>query len=66
MKSKIKILCCILLFASFNLSAYIGPGAGGGILAAFIGFILAIILLFAGIIYYPLKRFLKKIKDNKK
>jgi hypothetical protein len=36
--------------------AYIGPGMGGGVIVALLGFGLAIILGLFGIIYYPLKR----------
>ena len=42
--------------------AYIGPGMGGGIIIAIIGFIAAIFIALFGIIYYPIKRALKKRK----
>ena len=45
--------------------AYIGPGMGGGVVAAVIGFFAAILLGIWGILYYPIKRALKNRKDKK-
>ena len=45
--------------------AYLGPGMGGGFIAAILGFFGAIILGLWGILYYPIKRALKKKKDKK-
>ena len=50
-----------------SLLAYIGPGMGGGVIAAIFGIIAAFFLGLWGILYYPIKRFLKKKKvKNKK
>ena len=38
---------------------------GGGVIAAIIGFFAAILLALWGILYYPIKRALKKRKDKK-
>ena len=46
------------------LFAYIGPGMGGGVIAAILGIIAAFFLGLWGILYYPIKRFLKN--KNKK
>jgi len=59
-----------ILFLSFFLMslpsyAYIGPGMGGGVIAAIVGFFAAILLGLWGILYYPIKRALKKRKDKK-
>ena len=48
-----------------NLHAYIGPGMGGGMIAAIFGIIIAIIAGFFGIIWFPIKRFLKSRKKDK-
>ena len=53
-----------------NLStrfAYIGPGMGGGVIAAIFGIIAAFFLGLWGILYYPIIRALKnkKIKNKK-
>jgi hypothetical protein len=45
--------------------AYLGPGMGGGVIAATIGFFAAILLGLWGILYYPIKRALKNRKDKK-
>jgi uncharacterized membrane protein len=59
----------ILFLFIFSLSlptyAYIGPGMGGGVIAAIIGFFAAIILGLWGILYYPIKRALKNRRDKK-
>ena len=47
------------------LYAYIGPGMGGGVIAIIIGFFAAIFLGLWGILYYPIKRALKRRKDKK-
>ena len=59
----------ILFFSLFLISlpsyAYIGPGMGGGVIAAIVGFFAAILLGLWGILYYPIKRALKIRKDKK-
>ena len=40
--------------------AYIGPGLGGGFIAAIFGLIFAIFGLLFGLVWIPLKRFYKK------
>ena len=47
------------------LYAYIGPGMGGGVIAIVVGFFAAIFLALWGILYYPIKRALKRRKDKK-
>jgi len=54
-----------LFLISLPSYAYIGPGMGGGVIAAIIGFFAAILLGLWGILYYPIKRALKKRKDKK-
>ena len=53
-------------FLNLNpLFAYIGPGMGGGIIAAIFGIITAFFLGLWGILYYPIKRALKDKKKKK-
>ena len=59
------ILFLFLFLISLPSYAYIGPGMGGGVIAAIIGFFAAILLGLWGILYYPIKRALKKRKDKK-
>ena len=44
--------------------AYIGPGMGGGMIAATVGIVLAIFAALLGVLYYPIKRFLKNKKQK--
>ncbi len=54
------------IFSSANsLFAYIGPGMGGGVIAAIFGLIAAFFLGLWGILYYPIKRALKNKKKKK-
>ena len=66
-----KIIVNLILFffiSSTPSFAYLGPGIGGGILAATLGVIIAILAAIFGLIWFPLKRILKKkkkVKENK-
>ena len=59
------------IFISMTLSnlsplfAYIGPGMGGGVIAAIFGIIAAFFLGLWGILYYPIKRAFKNKKKKK-
>jgi hypothetical protein len=59
------ILLTSLFLISLPSYAYIGPGMGGGVIAAIIGFFAAIFLGLWGILYYPIKRALKNRKEKK-
>ena len=54
-----------LFLISMPAYAYIGPGMGGGFIAAIVGFFAAFLLGLWGILYYPIKRALKNKKDKK-
>ena len=62
----VHIITLIIIVLS-PLYAYIGPGASGGLIATILGIIGSILLAIFGILYYPIKRFLKnrKIKNKK-
>ena len=60
-----KIVLLVISLASFPVYAYIGPGMGGGVIAAVIGFFAAIVLGLWAILYYPIKRALKKRREKK-
>ena len=59
------ILFLFLFLISLPSYAYIGPGMGGGVIAAIVGFFAAILLGLWGILYYPIKRALKNRKEKK-
>ena len=42
--------------------AYVGPGLGLGVIGTLFGGVLAILLAVAGVVWYPIKRLLKKRK----
>lgn len=54
------LLATMFFLATIPAQAYIGPGMGAGAIATILGVIGAIALAIVGVIYYPLKRFLKK------
>jgi len=62
--NKINLIFSLAVISNPAL-AYLGPGMGGGIIAATLGIILAILLALFGILYYPLKRAIIKIKNKK-
>ena len=55
-------LVIVLLSISSPVFAYIGPGMGGGVIAAVLGVVGSILLVLFGILYYPIKRMLKNRK----
>ena len=58
------IFISIILFNISPLFAYIGPGMGGGVIAAIFGIIAAFFLGLWGILYYPIKRSFKNRKKK--
>jgi len=61
----VKFIAPILLMVSLPVSAYIGPGMGGGAIAVVFGILAAIFMAIFGFIYYPFKRWLKRRKIEK-
>ena len=56
-----------IIFSNLSpLVAYIGPGMGGGVIAAIFGIIAAFFLGLWGILYYPIKRAIKNKKKKNK
>ena len=58
------IFISINLFNISPLFAYIGPGMGGGVIAAIFGIIAAFFLGLWGILYYPIKTSFKNRKKK--
>ena len=60
------IVGAFLYFTTYPASAYIGPGAGAGVIAVVIGIIASVILAFVAILWFPIKRLFRNRKSNKK
>jgi hypothetical protein len=54
----------LFLALSANAHAYLGPGLGVGTIVTVLGIILSLFLGIASVLYYPIKRFLKKKKNR--
>jgi hypothetical protein len=66
----LKELISLLLFMQFMLLAdcayaYIGPGAGLGMIGSLIAIIVAIVIIFLGLIIYPIRYLLKRRSRSK-
>lgn len=62
---KFQLLLVIFTLLPTPAFAYIGPGAGLGMIATFIAIVLGVILLIVGFVWYPLKRILNKRRQTK-
>tara|TARA_B100000427_G_C15406665_1_gene550112 strand:- start:11 stop:220 length:210 start_codon:yes stop_codon:yes gene_type:complete len=60
-----KVTLIFIFFFPTLSYAYVGPGIGGGIILATIGIIVAIFAAIFATLWFPIKRFLKKRKENK-
>ena len=58
------VLIFFIFFNANSLFAYIGPGMGGGVIAAIFGIVAAFFLGLWGILYYPIKRAFKNKKKK--
>tara|TARA_A100001015_G_C14848916_1_gene655635 strand:+ start:14 stop:223 length:210 start_codon:yes stop_codon:yes gene_type:complete len=62
---KLILKTLLIFFVSTPSFAYLGPGIGGGMIAATLGIVVAIFAALFGLIWFPIKRILKKRKKNK-
>jgi len=51
----------LLIIPSLAL-AYIGPGLGAGAVAAVIGTCVGLLMLIVGVIWYPIKKLIKRLR----
>ena len=56
------VMISIGLYAGSAL-AYVGPGVGAGVVAVVIGVISSVFLAVVGIIWYPIKRLMRRRKE---
>jgi len=54
----------VLVGTALATSGYIGPGAGAGAIAVLIAVMLGVLLLFAGVFWYPIKRMVRSRRGN--
>mgnify|MGYP005997985091 FL=1 len=54
------LLALCAAFVAAPASAYVGPGAGLGALAATLAIVLGVVLLAVGFLWYPIKRMMRK------
>ncbi len=57
----VALLMALTLFA-MSAQAYIGPGAGAGTIAVVLGIFASIVMAFFALLWYPIKRALKRHK----
>ena len=62
---KTTVVILPLITAALPAQAYIGPGMGAGAIAVVLGILAAIVMGFFAVLWYPIKRFLKKRKAAK-
>ena len=59
----LQLAALLLIFPKAAL-AYIGPGLGVGVLAAVLGVFIAILMLLVGLIWYPIKRLIRRLRSK--
>ena len=57
------IIASLLIMAS-PVFAYIGPGFAGGVVTAVLGIIAAVFMLLMGVIWYPFKKLIRRLRTN--
>ena len=58
------LLLIVLCLQATPALAYIGPGLGTGVIASVLGIVAAILMLIVGIVWYPVKRLVKKMRSK--
>lgn len=53
-----------VLFFPAVASAYIGPGLGAGAIEAVLGILAGLLMLVAGVVWYPLKRLIRRLRSR--
>ena len=63
---KLTLITSIFFIMTSSSYAYLGPGIGGGVVAATFGIIIAIFGGLFGLLWFPIKNLLKKRNEKKK
>jgi hypothetical protein len=58
------MMLLMALSVALPASAYIGPGVGLGTIAIIVAIGVAVVLLLVGFVWYPLKRLMRRGKDQ--
>jgi len=60
-------IACAALLCAFPACAvaYVGPGLGAGALAAVLGVAGGLVMLVVGVVWYPIKRIIRRIRPGK-
>ena len=58
-------LLAVLCIFPGSAFAYIGPGLGSGALAAVLGILAGLMMLFVGVVWYPIKRFVRHLRSKR-
>ena len=62
---KLLLFCAAaIIFTASPAAAYIGPGMGAGAVAVVFGVIASVFLAIFAVLYYPIKRLIKKRKTS--
>ena len=65
MKTKILVACALaVLVQPLHAHAYVGPGLGAGMVAAVLGVAAGLLMLVVGIVWYPIKRLIKRFRKK--
>ena len=65
MKTRIWVTCALaVLMLPLQAYAYVGPGLGAGMVAAVLGVAAGLLMLIVGIVWYPIKRVIKRFRKK--
>jgi hypothetical protein len=59
---KLIVIVILSFLFVFKVNAYVGPGMGGGLIAATLGIVIAIFAAVFALLWFPIKKLLKKNK----
>ena len=63
--AKIALLSGLIILSPDYANAYIGPGLGAGTIGVILGIVGSLFIAIFAIVWYPLKRLIKKNKKSK-